>query len=128
MSPKQGHSKNSKPHTKEHLLCPEPDLPAQFSGHLVFIHVSSGGRGGAEEAGQREEGGQKPEKWGVRPALSPSAPAFPLASPEACAHRHQDKGPGLAVSSEFQFSPVFLQEEIPQSCLLLCWVATPDSP
>lgn len=30
------------------------------------------------------------------------------------------------MSSEFQFSPISLQEEIPQSCLLLCWVPTSD--
>lgn len=81
MSPKQGHSKNSRPPTKEHLLHPEPDLPAQFSGHLVFIHVSCGGRGGAEEADQREVGG-----WGARevgseassvPVCSSFLPGFP---------------------------------------------------
>ena len=38
----------------------------------------------------------------------------------------RDEGPGLAASSEFQFSPISLQEEIPQSCLLLCWVPTSD--
>ena len=79
--PKQGHSKNSRPPTKEHLLRPEPDPPAQFSGHVVFIHISCGGRGRAEEADQREEGG-----WGARevgseassvPVCSSFLPGFP---------------------------------------------------
>lgn len=63
--------------TQRSTYCAQrPDLPAQSSGHLVFIYVSSGGRGGAEEAGQREDGG-----WGVREVGSeassgPVCPSF----------------------------------------------------
>ena len=81
MSPKQGHSKNSRPHTKEHLLCPEPDLLAQFSGHLVFIHVSSEGRGGAEEAGQREDGGRGAREVGSEASSVSVCPSFPPGFP-----------------------------------------------
>lgn len=32
--------RNYRAHTKESLVCPEQELPAQFSSHFVFIHVS----------------------------------------------------------------------------------------
>lgn len=74
--PQIRHSENSSPHTKEHLLRPEPDLPAQSSGHLVFIYVSSGERGGAEEAGQREDGGWGAREVGSEASSGPVCPSF----------------------------------------------------